>query len=143
MESTLAGIAIVRQYDSDLPTIEALGSELNQVWTHLIDNAAAAVRASEDADGRIFVRASTTRDEIVVEVEDDGVGIPPDHQERVFDAFFTTKPPGSGTGLGLDICSRVVVEHGGSLTLVHSEQGRTVFRVALPLDTRARGDGDD
>ncbi len=143
MESTLAGIAIVRQYDAELPTIEALGSELNQVWTHLIDNAAAAVRASEDADGRIFVRASTTRDEIVVEVEDDGVGIPPDHQERIFDAFFTTKPPGSGTGLGLDICSRVVVEHGGSLTLVHSEQGRTVFRVALPLDTRVRGDGDD
>lgn len=129
----LTGIDVVREYEPELPSIEAVGSELNQVWTHLIDNAAAAVQARVGADARIVIRARPGDDSVVVEVEDNGTGIPPEHRERIFDAFFTTKPPGAGAGLGLDMSFRVVVhEHRGILELVHSEPGRTLFRVELP-----------
>jgi signal transduction histidine kinase len=139
LKSKLSGIDIVREYAADLPLIEAAGSELNQVWTNLVDNAADAVRSSGRQDGRVIVRARAEGDALVVEVEDNGTGVPAEHRERVFDSFFTTKSPGSGTGLGLDISFRIVVqEHGGSLELAHSEPGRTVFRVELPLTaTRA------
>jgi signal transduction histidine kinase len=127
------GITIDRRYDPTLPHIEAYGSELNQVWTNLIDNAADAITGSGRTDGRIEVRAFPVADGVVVEVEDNGPGIPDDVLPRIFDAFFTTKPPGSGTGLGLEITQGIVFErHGGEIT-VQSEPGRTVFRVELPL----------
>ena len=134
LKSKLAGITIAREYAADLPAIEAQGGELNQVWTNLIDNAADAVRSAGRADGRIALRTLVEGESLVVEVEDNGSGVAPEHRDRVFDSFFTTKPPGSGTGLGLDISFRIVVNaHGGSLQLAHSEPGRTLFRVALPL----------
>ena len=121
-----------RDYAADLPTIEAYGSELNQVWTNLIDNAADAIHSAEMPDGVITVRAESVDDGVVVEIEDNGPGIPQEIQSRVFDSFFTTKPPGSGTGLGLDISRSIVMtRHGGSIS-VTSEAGRTVFRVELP-----------
>ena len=127
------GITIDRRYDPALPHIEAYGSELNQVWTNLIDNAADAITGSGRTDGRSEVRAFPVADGVVVEVEDNGPGIPDDVLPRIFDAFFTTKPPGSGTGLGLEITQGIVFErHGGEIT-VQSEPGRTVFRVELPL----------
>jgi signal transduction histidine kinase len=127
------GITIDRRYDPALPHIEAYGSELNQVWTNLIDNAADAIAGSGRTGGRIEVRAFPVADGVVVEVEDNGPGIPDDVLPRIFDAFFTTKPPGSGTGLGLEITQGIVFErHGGEIT-VQSEPGRTVFRVELPL----------
>src|SRR5262249_22956747 len=92
-------IELVRDFDADLPSIEASGSELNQVWTNLIDNALDAV----DEGGRITLRTRRRGERVCVEVGDDGPGVPPDIRARIFDAFYTTKPVGQGTGLGLDI----------------------------------------
>jgi signal transduction histidine kinase len=126
-------VEVQRAYADDLPRIEAFGGELNQVWTNLIDNALYAVTESNQTDGRVIVRATPTEEGVVVEIEDNGPGIPEEIQSRIFDSFFTTKPPGSGTGLGLDISRNIVIyHHGGNLT-VDSQPGRTVFRVELPL----------
>ncbi|HEX7097801.1 MAG TPA: ATP-binding protein [Acidimicrobiia bacterium] len=128
----LEGIEVVREYAPDLPLVTAAPSELNQVWTNLIANAAQAVGPG----GRIVLRAYPKDDCVVVEVEDNGPGIPEAEQPRVFDAFYTTKPPGSGTGLGLAISHKiVVVDHKGELT-VESGPGRTVFRAVIPVTPR-------
>jgi signal transduction histidine kinase len=135
----LDGIEVVRELADDLPPITGSGSELNQVWTNLIDNAADALADREDAV--IAIRAARDGDEVVVEVQDNGPGIPPDALDRVFDPFFTTKPPGQGTGLGLQISQGIVVmEHRGSLE-VESRPGRTVFTVRLPI--RRPGEGEE
>jgi signal transduction histidine kinase len=135
LESTLAilahkiserGVEIVREYDRSLPRIEANAPELNQVWTNLIDNAVAAATA------RVTIRTSRQGDFLSVEIEDDGKGVPPEIAERVFDAFFTTKEPGDGTGLGLDIARRIVVRHRGDLRLKQVDSG-ACFQVLLPL----------
>jgi len=125
-------IRLVRDYDRDLPKLTVHGSELNQVWTNLIDN---AIDALGDR-GTITIR--TLRDGSCIEVHvcDDGPGVPPEIADRVFDAFVTTKEVGKGTGLGLANVYRIVVErHDGSLT-VDSRPGRTVFRVRLPIAQR-------
>ena len=123
------GVTIERVYADDLPLITANGTELNQVWTNLLDN---AIDAAGEG-GRIQVRVQSDQDSVIVEVEDDGPGIPADIRAKVFDAFFTTKPPGKGTGLGLSLSYRIVVlDHRGDLT-VSSEPGRTVFRAELPV----------
>ena len=125
----LKGVNVVKEYYPNLPKITAFGSELNQVWTNLIDNAADAVGEG----GTLIIRTLPKPDGIAVEIEDDGPGIPADIQHQVFDAFFTTKAPGHGTGLGLRISYQIVVlQHRGSITL-DSEPGHTVFRVELPL----------
>ncbi|MCH7608992.1 MAG: cyclic nucleotide-binding domain-containing protein [Chloroflexi bacterium] len=130
LRAKLKGIEVRREYFSDLPKIEAYGSELNQVWTNLIDNAADAL----DGRGTITLRTRTEGEWAVVDVEDDGPGIPPEIQSRVFDAFFTTKPPGKGTGMGLDITYNIVVyKHRGDIKLT-SEPGMTRFTVWLPLN---------
>jgi signal transduction histidine kinase len=121
-------VEIVRDLDPELPGVEASGSELNQVWTNLIDNAADAL----GADGRITVRTRRLGERVCVEIGDNGPGIPPDLQGRVFDAFFTTKPVDQGTGLGLDIAQRIVVRHHGELRL-QSQPGDTRFQVLLPI----------
>ena len=121
-------VDIVRDLDPQLPGIEASGSELNQVWTNLIDNAVDAL----DDGGRITLRTSRQGERLCIEIGDDGPGIPAELQKRIFDAFFTTKPVGEGTGLGLDIAQRIVVRHHGELRL-HSEPGDTRFQVMLPL----------
>ena len=121
-------VEIVRDLDPRLPGVEASGSELNQVWTNLIDNAADAVGDG----GRITLRTRRQGERVCVEVGDDGPGIPEDQQARVFDAFFTTKPVDQGTGLGLDIAQRIVVRHHGELRL-ESHPGDTRFQVLLPI----------
>jgi signal transduction histidine kinase len=121
-------VVVDRAYDPDLPLVPAFGSDLNQVWTTVIDNAADAV----GRHGRIAVRAHAVPGQVVVEVENDGPGIPPEHLPRLFDPFFTTKPPGSGAGLGLTICYQIVERHHGDIR-VSSEAGRTVVTIALPL----------
>jgi signal transduction histidine kinase len=127
-------IAVQRHYDRDLPRITVLGSELNQVWTNLLDNAI-------DALGETGTITITTRREdpcAVVEIADDGPGIPADVVDRIFDPFFTTKDVGHGTGLGLDAARRIVEDrHRGSLT-VTSHPGSTVFRIWLPLQETVR-----
>jgi signal transduction histidine kinase len=127
------GITVLRDYADDVAQIEAYGSELNQVWTNLIDNACDAIKQSDTVGGKIMIRAFPIAEGVSVEIEDNGPGIPSDIQSRIFDSFFTTKPPGSGTGLGLDISRSIVMtRHGGSIN-VESVPGRTVFKVELPL----------
>jgi signal transduction histidine kinase len=121
------GIEVARDYDRSLPHIDAHAPELNQVWTNLIDNALAAARE------RVAIRTFRSGDFISVEIEDDGVGVPPEIAERVFDAFFTTKEPGEGTGLGLDIAQRIVARHHGDLRLKPVDRGGACFQVLLPL----------
>jgi signal transduction histidine kinase len=123
------GITIHREYAPGLPKIEAHGSELNQVWTNLLDNAIDAL----DGRGEITLRTRYDDPWVVVEVEDNGPGIPEEIQPHLFDPFFTTKPPGKGTGLGLSTCHQIVVEkHGGRID-VASRPGKTRFAVRLPL----------
>jgi signal transduction histidine kinase len=122
------GIKITRDYASDLPKIETHGSELNQVWTNIIDNAIDAM----DGKGELVLRTYKTNESITVEIQDDGPGIPTEIQKRIFEPFFTTKPPGMGTGLGLHIAYTIINNHYGQMT-VTSEPGKTCFRVTLPI----------
>jgi signal transduction histidine kinase len=123
-------VEVVRDYEKDLPHVCGHASELNQVWTNLIDNAIDAV----DGQGRITVRTASENGRILVEVSDDGPGIPEDMRKRIFEPFYTTKDVGKGTGLGLDISYRVVVEdHKGDIRVL-SEPGDTRFQVRLPVD---------
>lgn len=121
------GVEVIRDYGHDVPPIETLGSELNQVWTNLIDNAADAMSGA----GQVTIRTRAAADGVAVEIEDDGPGIPPDALSKVFDPFFTTKPPGQGTGLGLNIVFNMIRGMGGNID-VQSAPGHTVFRVSLP-----------
>lgn len=122
-------IKIQRQYAEDLPEIYAYGSELNQVWTNLIDNAIDALPGG----GQITIRSHWNKKWAVIEIEDNGTGIPEEIRGRIFDPFFTTKPVGEGTGLGLDISYNIVVhKHHGDLK-VSSKPGLTCFEVWLPL----------
>ncbi len=131
----LRGIEVVRDYDRELPQFLAHGSELNQVWTNLLDNAADALKAGDDAKkgARIEIQTSRDADHAVIRIGDNGSGIPADIQKRIFEPFFTTKGVGSGTGLGLDIAHRIVVgRHGGDIK-VESNEGGTTFWIRLPL----------
>jgi signal transduction histidine kinase len=124
-----SGIRVNRQYGADLPRIEAYASELNQVWTNLIDNAVDAM----GGHGQITIRTHRAGDGLMVEIEDNGPGIPPEIQKRVFDPFFTTKAPGKGVGLGLKVAYDIVIHrHRGHVELF-SEPGSTRFQVWLPL----------
>jgi signal transduction histidine kinase len=123
----LSGVTVVRAL-GDVPEIEAIPGELNQVWTNLIDNAIDAM----DGTGTLRVSAAAADRGVVVEIADSGPGIPADVLPHVFEPFFTTKDVGRGTGLGLDISRRIVVDrHGGDIT-VDRVGDETVFRVRLP-----------
>jgi signal transduction histidine kinase len=136
LESTLVmlhhktgdGVEVVREYADDLPRVEAHAGELNQVWTNLIDNAVDAM----DGNGRLRVSVRPEDTSVVVEIADTGTGLTDEVASRAFDAFYTTKDVGKGTGLGLDIARRVIVErHEGTIELVR-EGDETVARVRLP-----------
>jgi signal transduction histidine kinase len=123
------GVIVHRHYAADLPRIEAYGSELNQVWTNIIDNAIDAMNGK----GEISLRTRRDDDWAIVEFEDSGPGIPEAVLPNIFDPFFTTKPPGEGTGLGLNISHSIIVQkHKGRID-VFSEPGKTRFEVRLPL----------
>ena len=144
LESTLvilrgklrAGVTIHREYSADLPRIQVFGSQLNQVWTNLIDNAIDAM----DGRGEITIRTRHDDQWAIVEIEDNGPGIPPEVQSRIFDPFFTTKAPGEGTGMGLNIVHNIVVqEHKGRIA-IDSHPGRTRFIVSLPISPEKRAE---
>jgi signal transduction histidine kinase len=122
------GINVVRDFDPDLPHIEAYASELNQIWTNIIDNAIDAM----GGQGEIALKTYRADENVVVEICDNGPGIPIEIQARVFEPFFTTKPPGVGTGLGLNIVYNIVQKH-HALIKVDSKPGRTCFQVTLPI----------
>jgi signal transduction histidine kinase len=112
-----------------MPRIEAAPGELNQVWTNLIDNAVDAMAG----EGRLRISTRAEGDTVVVEIGDTGPGMPPQVAARAFDAFYTTKDVGTGTGLGLDIARRIVVgRHGGTIG-IHSRPGQTILRVRVPV----------
>jgi signal transduction histidine kinase len=122
-------VRVVREYGADVPRVEAYAGELNQVWTNLIDNALDAM----DGEGTLRVTTRVDGDGVLVEIADTGPGMAPDVARRAFEPFYTTKDVGRGTGLGLDIARRIVVErHGGTIT-VSSRPGETVLQVRLPL----------
>ena len=123
------GIEIKRQYDRSLPKIQAYGSELNQVWTNLIDNSIDAIADK----GTIKIVTTNKCDRVVVQVIDSGSGIPPEIKSRIFEPFFTTKSVGKGSGLGLDTVRRIVENrHRGSISL-ESKSGLTLFTICLPV----------
>jgi signal transduction histidine kinase len=123
-------VMVKRDYAPDLPRIEAYGSELNQVWTNIIDNAVDAM----GGQGEILIRTyQKSNDRIVVEITDNGPGIPPEVQKHIFEQFYTTKEPGQGTGLGLFISHNIItLRHKGRIE-IESKPGETTFRVTLPL----------
>jgi signal transduction histidine kinase len=124
------GITVHRAYAKDLPAIQAYGSELNQVWTNILDNAIDAMAGH----GTLTLRTRVEGAWLVVEIEDDGPGIPEEIQTKVFDPFFTTKSPGEGTGLGLNISRNIIVQkHQGQIS-VSSQPGETCFTVLLPIN---------
>jgi signal transduction histidine kinase len=127
------GILVYRDYAKDLPRINAFGSEVNQVWTNIIDNAIDAM----DGQGEIFLKTYQENSWVVVGITDTGPGIPQEIQDKIFDPFFTTKPPGDGAGLGLNISHNIIVQkHKGRLT-VDSRPGETCFTVMLPVNLEA------
>jgi signal transduction histidine kinase len=126
------GVRVERNFAGNLPKIPANGSELNQIWTNLIDNAIAAMAQVPNEEKSIHIRTVLEPEAVLVEFADSGAGIPPEIQGRIFDPFFTTKPVGEGTGLGLDIVQRIIRTHQGSIRL-ESRPGRTLFQVRLPL----------
>jgi signal transduction histidine kinase len=137
LEATLAmfahrlrgNVSVTRDYDPTLPKLWAHGGELNQVWTNLIENALDSMKER----GNLQVSTSRRGDEVIVEIVDDGPGIPEELQARIWEPFFTTKAQGQGTGLGLDIALRIIERrHGGRIRL-ESKPGETRFRVELPL----------
>jgi signal transduction histidine kinase len=137
LESTLlmlghklrGGVEVVRRYGVDVPQIEAYAGELNQVWTNLMDNAVDAM----EGQGTLRITTRADGDHVVVEIADTGPGMPAQVAARAFEAFYTTKDVGKGTGLGLDIARRIVVErHGGTIS-IDSRPGDTVLRVRLPV----------
>ena len=123
------GISVEREYSENLPRIQAYGSELNQVWTNIIDNAIDAM----SGNGRITIKTYKENQHLVVELKDSGPGIPEDIQSKIFDPFFTTKSVGKGTGLGLNISHNIIVQkHKGEIK-VKSRPGETYFQIKLPI----------
>jgi signal transduction histidine kinase len=131
------GIQVRRAYAPGLPKIEAFGSELNQVWTNLIDNAAQAMQGQ----GELNLATARRGEDVEVRICDSGPGIPEAVRSRIFEPFFTTKAPGEGTGLGLHLVYNIVVLHHHGKVDVESAPGRTCFTITLPIQ-RPRGENE-
>ncbi len=129
----LRDVKVTKDFQRDLPMVQVFGNTLNQVWTNILDNAIDAT----DGTGTISIRTRRDEDAIVVEIEDNGHGIPPEDLACIFEPFFTTKPQGAGTGLGLDTAWRIVSEEHGGTIVAESEPGRTTFRVSIPIESGA------
>jgi len=127
------GITVTRDYAPGLPKVMASGSELNQVWTNLIDNAADAMNGS----GKLSIQTVRENDFVLVEIADNGPGIPADVKSRIFDPFFTTKGVGEGTGLGLDVVNRIIKNIRGQISFT-SAPGDTRFQVRIPIQAPAQ-----
>jgi signal transduction histidine kinase len=122
-------ITVERTIADDLPSVSGYAGELNQVWTNLLDN---AIDATPEG-GRIRIELEKDDGAVAVRIIDNGGGIPEEIREKIFEPFYTTKPPGEGTGLGLDIVQRIVTQqHAGQIT-VTSKPGETIFTVLLPV----------
>ncbi|WP_373551056.1 sensor histidine kinase [Haliscomenobacter sp.] len=123
------GIQVVKDFDPEMPLVKLFPGQINQVWTNLIDNAIDAIPAT---NGVLKVHTYTKNHKAVVDIIDNGAGIPETVLSKIFDPFFTTKEVGKGTGMGLEITRRIVLKHHGELN-VKSKPGETIFSVCLPL----------
>jgi signal transduction histidine kinase len=123
---------VAREYDRSLPRVETYGTELHQLWTNLLDNAADALSTKQDGERIVRVQTAKDAEGIRVEVSDSGPGIPTELSTKIFQPHFTTKAAGKGTGLGLDIVKRVVAHHHGSVTC-ESGAGGARFVVRIPV----------
>ncbi len=126
-------IAVIKEFGADVPPVHAFGSELNQVWTNLLDNAIDAVPQKGNITIRTYVDPTDTN-MVSIEFHDNGSGIPAEIQDRIFEPFFTTKGVGKGTGIGLEISQRIIVTQHKGYIKVKSEPGHTVFKVCLPIN---------
>lgn len=124
----LKNVEVIRDYDPTLPKVIGSGSDLNQVWTNLIDNACDAM----EGRGTLHIITRNENTFAMVEISDSGCGIPPEVMPRIFEPFFTTKDVGSGTGLGLDTTYRIIQQHNATIE-VHSQPGQTRFIVRIPV----------
>jgi signal transduction histidine kinase len=127
-------IEVVKDFDRTLPQLTVRGSELNQVWTNLIDNAIDAMGET----GTLTISTSLDGPCVLVDIADDGPGIAPEAQPHVLDPFFTTKPVGQGTGLGLDTARQIIEEHHAGTLGFDTGAGGTTFHVWLPIEGTAR-----
>jgi signal transduction histidine kinase len=124
----LKNIKVIRDYDSVLPRITGSGSQINQIWTNLIDNAIDAMRG----EGTLHIITRNENQFAMIEITDSGPGIPPHVLPHIFEPFYTTKDVGSGTGLGLDLTYRIINQHSATID-VQSRPGQTRFIVRLPI----------
>ena len=122
------GVEIVKSYE-EIPEILCYPDELNQVWTNILHNAIYAM----DLKGQLVIKVYKEKEFVVVSITDSGKGILPSEIEKIFNPFFTTKPIGEGSGIGLDIAKRIIDKHNGKI-LVESKPGKTTFRVFLPIN---------
>lgn len=122
-------IRLEKEFNLDLPQVCALAGQLNQVWTNLIDNAIDAM----GQDGTLGIKTTRERNSVCVYISDTGAGISEEDQSRIFDPFFSTKPMGEGTGMGLDIVKKIIDRHHGEIRIMESRPGKTTFRVCFPL----------
>lgn len=122
-------LRVERDFGDDVPDVCVFPGEINQVWTNLLDN---AIDAAPEG-GRLAIRSWREGELVCVSITDDGPGIPQDLVDRIWEPFFSTKDPGAGTGLGLDVVQRIVAQHEGRVD-VESEPGRTTFTVCLPIE---------
>jgi signal transduction histidine kinase len=123
-----SGVTVKKEYDPNLPLIEGYGSELNQVWTNIIDNAVSAM----NGQGELTIKTYAQDNNVIIEIADTGPGMP-DVQARIFEPFFTTKGPGVGTGLGLHIVYNIIVDKHHGYVKVDSRPGYTCFQIMLPM----------
>jgi len=126
----MSDIKVIREYDRNLPHIQVQGSEFNQVWMNLMDNALTAM----GEQGILTIHTFKEENFIVVTIMDNGPGIPKEIQSRIFEPFFTTKDVGKGTGLSLDVCQRIITKQYNGEIGFESQAGETIFKVCIPLD---------
>jgi len=124
-------VRVIENFDAELPEVNALIGELNQVWTNLVDNALDAMGPNNN--GQLTITTSRAKECVRVTISDNGPGIPEEVKSRIFDPFFTTKEIGKGTGLGLDVVKRIIKQHKGAVK-VDSAPGQTNFIVEFPID---------
>ncbi len=133
LQSRLGNIEVELRFSENLPTISAYGSELNQVWMALLENAIDSIEASRTEGGKITVSGTVSGTLLLTEIWDNGSGIQPELRDRIFEPFFTTRAPGKGLGLGLDTVQRIVRKHRGYVR-VQSTPESTCFQVRLPVE---------
>ena len=129
-------ITVHKNYEENLPKIEAYGGQINQVFMNILDNAAAAIEGTGD----VFINVKKAGENVEIEFKDTGKGIKKENLSKVFDPFFTTKPVGQGTGLGMSISYRVIQNHYGTIS-VESELGQGAsFKIILPINHPAKNE---